>query len=422
MDWRIPADERPHLRALAERQASYAALPVMRERERMWFDLNEGRRGSRPPVVVETWTFDRDFLPPAIFRCASPAGRQVEEQLLRNVREHELIDDDKVTPATFDVKWHYDIDEMGVPLRQETIPDAQGVDTGFRFLHPIADLERDFHLLQPAVCRVDREGTLAWQAELNEVFGDVLPVRIVHGLFEPAMLTHRVVELMGMEAYFVAMFEATERLHALMAFLRDNALRIMRWAETEGLLRLNNDHQESFGSSSSFTTQLPAAGFTADHVRLQDLWGFTNSQESVGVSPRTFHEFCYPYYREVCEPFGLLYYGCCEPTHPYWDDIRRLPHLRKVSISPWCDQRFMGEALRGTDIVFSRKPDPKYLGVAETLDEEAWGAHIRETLDATHGVLLEIICRDVYTVHGDIGNARRAVEVARREIDRAYRP
>ena len=41
-----------------------------------------------------------------------------------------------------------------------------------------------------------------------------------------------------------------------------------------------------------------------------------------------------------------------------WDDLRQLPHLKKVSISRWCDQRFMGEALRGTGIVFSRKPDP----------------------------------------------------------------
>src|SRR4030067_506469 len=169
-----------------------------------------------------------------------------------------------------------------------------------------------------------------------------------------------------------------------MAFLRDNVLRIMRWAEVEHLLILNNGNQDSFGSSYNFTTRLPAPGSNGSPPHLSDLWGFTNSQETVGVSPRKYHEFCFPYYREVCEPFGLLYYGCCEPAHPFWGDIRQLPHLKKVSISRWCDQNFMGEALRGSEIVYSRKPDPHYLSVDERLDEEAWAAHIRQTLEATH--------------------------------------
>ncbi len=80
----------------------------------------------------------------------------------------------------------------------------------------------------------------------------------------------------------------------------------------------------------------------------------------------------------------------------------------------------MGDALRGTDIVFSRKPDPNFLSVAATLDEDAWAAHIRETLDATRDVFVEFIIRDVYTVHGNLNNARRAVEIARREIERRY--
>jgi hypothetical protein len=115
---------------------------------------------------------------------------------------------------------------------------------------------------------------------------------------------------------------------------------------------------------------------------------------------------------------GLVYYGCCEPAHPFWEDICQMPHLKKVSISRWCDQRFMGEALQGTEIVFSRKPDPNYLSVDEKLDEEAWAGHIRESLEATRGVFVEFIIRDVYTVHGNVENAHRAVEVARGEIDK----
>lgn len=420
MDLHIPKDERTYLRELAEKQAEYAALPVMEKRKRMWYDLNDGRLGARPPVVMETWTFDRDFMPEGIFRCASDAGRSIEHQLLRNIRNHELIDDDKVIPNTFSICWHTDINEMGVSAQYEHAKDAEGYETGFRIIHPIKDLKKDFHLLKPAVCSVDREATFARKEFIEDLLGDSLKVRISTGTYGSTMLTGRVIELMGMEAYFTAMCDVPEEVHRLMAFLRDNALRVMKWAESENLLQLNNENHESFCSSFNFTTKLPAPGYKEGRVRTCDMWGCANSQETVGVSPAMFHEFCFPYYRDVCEPMGLLYYGCCEPAHPFWEDIRRLPHLKKVSISRWCDQRFMGDQLRGTDIVFSRKPDPNYLSVDATLDETAWAAHIRETLEAAQGVFTEFIVRDVYTVHKNLKNPKRAVEIARKEIDKYY--
>lgn len=53
---------------------------------------------------------------------------------------------------------------------------------------------------------------------------------------------------------------------------------------------------------------------------------------------------------------------------------------------------------------------------------DAWAAHNRKTIEATRGVPVEFNVRDVYTVHGSLGNARHAVEIARREIDRYYKP
>lgn len=422
-EWQIPADERTHLRRLAAKQAEYAALPVMAERRKMWYDLNDGPPGrSRPPVVIETWTFDRDFMPPQVFQCSSPTGRSIEWQLMRNIREHELIDDDKVCPSAFEVGWHAHIDDLGVQIPTEGVEDAQGHRTAYRFIHPLKDLAADLRLLKRSPFKVDRVKTMAWKVFVEELLGDIMPVELVSGTFGATMLTGRVVALMGMEAFFLAMYDCPGEVHRLMAYLRDSALLVMRWAEGEGLLRLNNGNQQSFGSSYNFTSRLPAAGYDGSRVRLRDMWGSVNSQETVGISPEMFHEFCFPYYRDVCEPLGLVYYGCCEPVHPFWEDVRRLPHLKKVSVSRWCDQRFVGDALRGTDVVYSRKPDPYFLSVDVKLDEQAWAAHIRETLDATRGCSLEIVVRDVYTVHGNLDNPRRAVEIARREIDRHYKP
>ncbi len=419
----IPDSEKNYLRELAKRQAEYAALPIMAQRRKMWFELNDGCKGARPLFIVEAGLpagFERDFMPAGILRCATKTGRAVEDQLLRHIRNHELLDDDKVIPDTFTVNWFTEIDEFGVEIAQESVEDSQGVAAGYRFLHPIENLEEDFHLLRPANCTVDKERTMRWKAFAEDLLGDILKVdiQVAPASLRTTQLTRRANEIMGLEPLFIAMCEIPDEVHRLMAYLRDNALRILRWFEANGLLRLNNGNQISFASSPNFTAALPAPGFNESSVRLCDVWGASNSQETASVSPQMFNEFCLPYYRDVCEPLGLLYYGCCEPVHRVWDDIRQLPHLKKVSISPWCDQRFMGEALQGANIVFSRKPDPRFLGVEARLDEEAWADHIRETLDATAGTNVEFLLRDVYSVHGNLGKARRAVELARREIDR----
>ena len=419
-EYSLPDKERTYLRSLAERQAEYAALPVMKRRERMWLDVNTSSGAVRPPVVIETWTFDRDFLPESVYRCATETGRHIERQLLRNTRNHELIDDDKVIPSTFDIGPQVKIDEFGVEIPRKTLRDSEGVETAYMHIHPVKDIMTDLEMLSPVRCSVDREGTSAYRDFLEDLIGDLLPVKIRSGVGVVPFLTHRVIELMGMEAYFLAMYEAPGHLHRLMGYLRDNALSVMRWYESEGLLVVNNGNQDSFGTSYNFTDRLPAPGYEGGPARLRDMWLATNSQETVGISPEAFGEFCFPYYRDVCEPMGLLYYGCCEPAHPFWEYIEKLPHLKKVSISRWCDQQFMGNALADRGIVFSRKPDPNFLSVDKTLDEEGWAAHIRETLQAARNVPLEFIIRDVYTLHGDIGNAKRAIDGARREIDRVY--
>lgn len=421
MNLNLPENERTYLKQLARQQADYAALPVMEQRRQLWLDHNDGKPGARPPVIIETWTFDVDYMPNGILKCQSDTGKAIEAQLVKNIRNHELIDDDKVCPDYFEIGWFMEIDELGFPINVDHAVDVNGGQVGYQFQFPFKDLPRDLERLKPARCSVDREKTMAWKAFLEELFDGILKVKLVCTPLGNTFLTQRVVTLMGMEAMFVAMYDTPDEMHQLMGYLRDNALRVNRWAESEGLLRANNENQQSFGSSYNWTKRIPGPGKNGGAVELSDMWGSANSQETVGVSPSMYHEFCFPYYRDALAPLGLVYYGCCEPTHPFWEDIRQYPHLKKVSINRWTDQKFMGNVLRGTDIVFSRKPDPNFLGVDVTLREDAWAAHIRETLEATKEVFTEFIIRDVYTLHGNLGKAKRAVEIVREEIQKAGR-
>jgi hypothetical protein len=415
-------EERDYLRSLARRQKEIASLPVMEHRKKMWTAMNDGVPGARPPFAIESGTFDRDFMPASIFRCASPYGRRLEGQFLRAIRHHEILNDDHVCPDTLDMGYHVHVDEYGIEIKTHHVKDAQGIETGYHFDCPIEDLAEGFAMVKPSTFHVDREGTRAEQAFLNETFGDILPVTLRSGTYGRNCLTQRLMRLISMENFFMAFYDAPDQVHGILGLLRDNARRLSLWAEAEGLLVLNNGNQTSCGTCYNFTTLLPKSN-GGGATRLSDMWSVMDSQETVGVSPELFHEFIFPYYRDLAELFGLVYWGCCEPVDPIWEkSLSKLPNLKAVSISRWADQAFMARALDGKGIVYSRKPNPNLLGVDVALNEAAWRAELRSTLDALKGrnVPLEFVVRDVYTMHGNLGKARRAVELAREEIDKDY--
>lgn len=80
----------------------------------------------------------------------------------------------------------------------------------------------------------------------------------------------------------------------------------------------------------------------------------------------------------------------------------------------------MGERLKGSSVIFHRKPSPNFLGVGTVLDEDAVRESIRKTLKAARGCRLEITQRDVYTINHDISKARRYVDLIKEEIERNW--
>ena len=298
MPQQLPQPEIQRLRWLARRQKEIADLPVMEKRRRRWAAVKEAAPGARPVFTLEHWTFNRDFMPASLLECQTPLGRQLEQRMLEHIRHHEIIDDDLPCPGHLDAGWHLRYDEFGglrIPVTRAR--DAEGVETAYHYDCPIKDLAIDpiDFLDHPPAWSVDREATADEIRFLEELLGDLLPVRLVGWAPGAHNLTGRVIRLMDQAAFFVAMHEAPEKLRRVMRYLTDSAVQYDRWAEREGLLGVTNGG-------------LPPAG-----ARLGDMWVYMESQETVGVSPAFFAEFCFPYYREIAELFGHVYWGCCEP-------------------------------------------------------------------------------------------------------------
>ena len=109
--------------------------------------------------------------------------------------------------------------------------------------------------------------------------------------------------------------------------------------------------------------------------------------------------------------------------HGIWDEcLSTLENLGKVSISPWCDERMMGERLRGKRTVYLRKPPATLLGSPGALDEDAVTACMEKTAEAASGCRLELAQRDVYQIGQGPQKVARYVQLIREAFDRKYNP
>ncbi|GHT94159.1 hypothetical protein FACS1894141_0290 [Spirochaetia bacterium] len=418
-DTPIPAAEKAILRELAKRQLEISRLPVMAERKRLWI-LHNRLEGKRPMVVMQG-AFLKETLPPP--RCEHPLAAGMEQQMCTIIAAHEIFDDDQVVPGFFAVNFWITMDFLG--LKQKRVTAAEG-GLAWHIEPSFADLKEGLPLLKPSEYLYRKEKTESYAAAARDVLGDILPVVLKnsfnHWFFTP---TQHVVELMGMENMYFAMTDEPEDFHRLMRAINDDLLRSLRWQETNGLLPLNNGNDYVASGSFGFSDELPKPGSNAAETGKavsRDIWGHLNSQESIGISPDQFQEFVYPYYEELAKEFGLVYYGCCEPVHAYWDNsLSRLPNLRKISISPWCDEDIMGEKLAGGKVIYSRKPSPNFIGIKAAFDEEAFTVHISKTAAAVKGrCKAEFVFNDIYALHGNLEKTRKAVEITRQIAETMY--
>lgn len=420
----IPKPEREYIRDLAKRQLEIANLPLMKKRAADWYNHND-LKGERPMVIFETITCLQEFVQLLNLKCENPLARQIEQQISLDILRFELINDDTVVNDFFGLlsfAWLPSIELFSTPVKHKSAKDLSGKQLGHQFIYPIKDLKEDFDIvLRPSKYTFHKEAPLKQKAVIEDIIGDILPVKIL--LSPPGCtLTQKILHLMGMENMMLSMMDYPELFHKLMERTTEDYITFYNLLEREGVLVLNNNNTSVGNGSFGFTNDLPGRSYTpGSRVRLKDVWCTMDSQETVNISPDLFGEFIYPYYSKIAVLFGLVSYGCCEPVHPYWEKyIENLPNLRKVSVSSWCDEEYMGDRLRASDVIYHRKPSPTFIGVKKEFDEEAFAEHIRKTLKCAKGCKLEFTIRDVYTLNGDIRKPGKAVGIIRNLIEESW--
>ena len=410
----VNAKDRERLRSLAEKQAEYANSDKNKEVMKKWQALKEGRR-ELPTVRLLFSNFPDEVIEPRL-KCTGEEAKEMERSLLSTLVGRELFDDDTPISATYDVEWQTYLSPFGI--RAQISKSMKEKSIGYHIDPVIGDLDEDMDKLKGGSFGVDREGTQRRIDLASDLFGDILPVRMVMGSL-PGAITNPLVALMGMENYYYSMYDYSDELLQVMDMACTVYENYYDFLEKENLLLptvgISPVAQESF----AFNSELPSENVT----KTTQCWGFLEAQEATAISTDMFGEFVFPYQDRLAKRFGLLSYGCCERVDAIWPEyVSKWKHLRKLSVSPFNNERQVGEFLRGSNVVYYSKPRAEYVTNPGPLDEDAIREYFKGVAQAASGCLLEVAQREVGTIYGDFNRGKRYVELAKESMEKYWKP
>ena len=386
--------EKDILRRLGEQIVAVGSLPVQQEKKALWRALN-ALRPVRPMVLIDELPWhEMDIGGELKAQCSDPLAVMIETELRRKLFQWKYFPADMVIEPEINVYLPiYGLD-YGMTIREETLATDERNDVvSHNYLDQLRD-ERDLEKITLNELRVDEEGFARTLEIYHDVFDGVAPLHVVKG----QVFGHFIDEIVmwhGAENLLYDVVDRPEFVHALMRRMTDASLHYLDQLEA---LHLYEERQDYIHCSAAFY-DWPAENM-AEIGSAANAWTFGTSQIFASVSAEMHEEFELPYLSEFFSRFGMVYYGCCEPLHNKMDMVRKYPHVRKVSVSPWADAAIAAKNIHG-DFVVSNKPNPARVAVpfsAELVRSEL--ASVRDVCEE-YGCPLEYILKDISTVQND---------------------
>ena len=403
------------LRDLAKRIADAAADPVNDKRRDLWRRLN-GLEPVRPPVFINEIPW-HEIMPADEFVCEDDLARGVERSMRTKLHQWEHFPGDMIIDPVW---WSpLAIRDSGYGLRPKSLdPDAEGTRGSRQFL-PIIETEEDVDRLQPPVITHDETATERNFSALAEVFGDILRVEkrgVVATWFAP---WDELVRYWSVERLYMDMYDKPDLVNRGAARMVDCHLaRLDQWEE-QGLLDVSNGNHRVGSNGLGITDDLPGPDARPTRVTPMHQWGTATGQIFSEVSPDQHWEFCLRHEMRWLERFGLNCYGCCEPLHTKVDLLRKIPRLRKVSVSPKADKGMMAE-LGGSNWVMALKPNPAIFA-PERFDAAVARAELVKDIEPMRGCCVEIVLKDITTIRDDPPRLYEWARIAR-EVAEEFAP
>ena len=390
----IPHKDWELLHGLAEELAEIAALPIQEEKRALWRNLNS-LQPHRPMVMIDQVCWNEMTAGKELtLKCTDPECRSYEEAIRRTLFQWRHFPVDMVVEPFIRVPKAINNSGFGIDVLEDiAVADPQNDVVGHLYINQFQTVD-DLEKIQTPHIRDDAKETRRRLDVAHDLFDGILEVRSCG--YDPYLsLWDPISTWLGVENTLYALIDQPELLHGIASRMTDGYLRLLDQLEEQGLLC---QPQSLIHCTGAYTDDLPVAGYNPEKPRTKDIWMFGLAQIFSSVSPRMFKEFEVDYASRICERFGLVYYGCCDPLDGKMDQVRMIPNVRKVSMSPWANQK-RGAAEIGRDFVFSRKPNPALLAY-DSYDPEQVRLDLLATVEICrqNNCPLEIILKDISTV------------------------
>ena len=399
------------IRDLAKQIAEIAALPIQEEKRRLWRGLNS-KKPERPMVMINQvcWhemNADGDLT----LLCEDEEARGWERQFRTKLYEWKHFPVDSVVDNYLPVYKVIGGGWLETRAQEENLSlDAANDVVSHKFENQFKTFD-DLEKIKFGEVYYNEAETKKQYAHMEELFGGIIDLRLEGGYTHANMtFWDPITSLMGVDGILDTIIDDPDLMHAIVRKFVDGFMTAIDKMEA---LNLFCGPQSTVHCTGAWNDELPQTAAKPDEKRTaKDLWMFTMAQSLSTVSPAMFNEYEIEYAIPICERFGLVYYGCCEPLHDRINYVRRLPNVRKVSMSPWADKTRGAEAL-GKDYVYSCKPNPAFLATS-SFDEDLIKRDLLETkkLCEKFGCPLEIILKDLSTISYKPERLSRWAEIA----------
>ena len=307
---------------------------------------------------------------------------------------------DMVLEPYFPVWKRVNIGSIGIEVEEDTIATDENNGIVSHEYHDMLATDEAVDALHAPEVTYDEEATNREFFLLGEVFGDILPVKKV-GQNRTYTMWDDISRYRGVTDLLMDLVMRPEFTHKLMRKMTDIQISIRDQFVEKNLF---NPFATDLHCTCHKVSDLPSKDFDPAHVTAADCWGRSTAQIFASVSPEMHEEFEIEYMKEVMEPFGLVYYGCCEPLHDKIDIVEKLPHLRKISITPWADVDVAAEKI-GKKYVLANKPQPSNLSTPH-LDKQVIKDELSHVLAACkrNSCSVDIVLKDISSIGRNLQN------------------
>ncbi len=384
------------LRKLGERLAEIASLPVQKEKKKQWKRMNNLQPGKPMLWITEEPWHEMDFNGELILQCENEFCRLMEDWLRKTLYEWEHTPGDMIIEPV--IYSPLAISDPGIGIKEDVDiarTDEKNVIYSRHFHIQIKE-EEDLEKIKLTQVSHNKELSEERFQILSEIYEGVIPVekRGYPGFwFAP---WDELVRFWGVQEALMDLIMKPELVHKAMDKMLKAHLHRLDQFEELNLLASNANNSRVGSGAYGYVDGLPPKEYDADHVKTHDMWGGSTAQIFSEVSPEMHDDFALQYEIRWLERFGLNYYGCCEPLHKKMDIVRKIPNLRKVSMSPWVDIDEAAEKV-GKDFVFSLKPSPAIF-VDDKWDPSHARKELEKTLDKLKNNIVEVVMKDISTV------------------------